>query len=148
MIRTKSDKLFVQDQGDHLDWLIPDALQAMAFTGGAVSYIAGADLHKGAVIIIFSLAGKNVISLAVAGVDMVADGTAGVHRGVAEHAALLGHLLRAVQQAADSDLAYTIKGSGFADGYFFFGSSNHSGFLLSYICLIVFRSGFSATQSI
>lgn len=127
MIRTKFDKLFVQDQGNHLNRLIPDALQAMTFPGRAVGHIAGTDLHKGAVIIILALAGKDVVGLAVTGMDVVADGAAGIHRGVAEHAALLGHLLWAVQQAADGDLAYTIKGGGLADGHFFFGFSNHGG---------------------
>ena len=123
--------LFIQDECDHLDWLVTQAFQAVALAGGAVGHVTGADFYLGAVVVVQALAAQDVIGLAVACVDMVADFTTGVDGGVAKHAALLAHLLGAVQQAADGNLANTIKGSGLADGYFFFGSSDHGGFLLS-----------------
>lgn len=117
--------LFIQDECDHLDWLVAQAFQAVALAGGAVGHVTGADFYLGAVVVVQALAAQDVIGLAVACVDMVADFTTGVDGGVAKHAALLAHLLGAVQQAADGDLAHAVKRGGLADGLLFFTATDH-----------------------
>ena len=111
----------------------------MALARGAVGHVTGADLDLSAVVVVQALAAQDVIGLAVARVDMVADLTAGVDGGVAKHAALLAHFLGAVQQAADGDLAHAVKRGGLADGLLFFTATDHR-----YTLLCIDKMDFSA----
>ena len=99
--------------------------QSMSLARRAISHIARANLHDRAVVVVTSLAAEDVVGLAVAVVDVVADLAARIHGRVAENATLLAHLFRAIEQTADGDLADAVKRRGFANRNLLFDSANH-----------------------
>ena len=78
-------KSLYDDEGDELHWLVCFVLQTV---GGAVACgadVSGVDQDLLAIVVEHGLALDDVIKLRLVLVVVIADGAAGVHRGMGEH---------------------------------------------------------------
>ena len=88
-------------------------LDAVAFSGRRVGYIARGQRGDGPVVVVTCGSFQNIIGFRLVRVYMISDSGAGIDGGVGEHPAFAVELIGAVQQAAHHDFTGAVKWCGF-----------------------------------